>query len=115
MGYPSRGFTTVFNYPEEVDITVETFGMDESCTRVTTQPGLYSLSCDSWLLPDYGLAYQFRELPAKPAATPQTVTVASAGSAAAPNPEPVVHETPEPVIKPALETEIKPEPNHAKV
>jgi hypothetical protein len=115
MGYPSRGFTTVFNYPEEVDITVETFGMDESCTRVTTQPGLYSLSCDSWLLPDYGLAYQFRELPAKPAATPQTVTVASAGSAPAPNPEPVVHETPEPVIKPALETEIKPEPNHAKV
>lgn len=115
MGYPSRGFKTIFNYPEEVEITVETFGMDESRTRKTTQPGLYALSCDSWLLPDYGLAYQFHERTDKPAAAQQTVTVAAAGSAPGPNSEPVVHETPEAAIKTALEPDAKPEPNHVKV
>jgi hypothetical protein len=116
MALPARGFQAIFHYPEDVfEIGVEIFGLDPTSVRVTKQPGIYALTYDSWLLPDHGMAYQFRDLTAKPAAAPPTVAVSSAGSASAPNSEPAVHETAETVIKPALEADAKPEPNHVKV
>jgi hypothetical protein len=68
---PSRGFQAIIRYPEEyLELVTETFGMEDSNKTEKKQPGLYSLTYDSWLLPDYGLSYQFRKVPAKvPAAT----------------------------------------------
>ncbi|HJT66461.1 MAG TPA: hypothetical protein VJ749_08410 [Pyrinomonadaceae bacterium] len=116
MAFPSRGFQALFHYPEDVfEIAVETFGMDPGALRITKQQGIYALTYDSWLLPDHGLAYQFRELTAKPAATPQTVTVPAQESEPALKSEPSTEPAHETAIKPALEADAQPQPNHVKV
>jgi hypothetical protein len=116
MAFPSRGFQALFHYPEDVfEIAVETFGMDPGALRITKQQGIYALTYDSWLLPDHGLAYQFRELTAKPAATPQTVSVPAQESEPALKSEPSTEPAHETAIKPALEADAQPQPNHVKV
>jgi hypothetical protein len=57
----SRGFDVVFHYPHEFEIIVEYLGMDERKQQIINRPGFYSLTYDSWILPDNGLAYQFRQ------------------------------------------------------
>ena len=59
MSLLSKGYEVVFKYPEELELVVEWFGMDKPQPIVVKQTGLYSLNYDSWLLPDFGLAYQF--------------------------------------------------------
>ena len=59
---PAKGVRAVFNYPDdEFDLLVESFGMDPNNKNVVLppQPGLYSVTYDSWLLPECGLAYSF--------------------------------------------------------
>jgi hypothetical protein len=60
MKYPTKGVRAVFNYPEkEFDLLVESFGMDPNNETIVPQPGLYSVTYASWLLPRSGLAYSF--------------------------------------------------------
>jgi len=60
MAYPTKGVRAVFNYPEEeFDVLVESFGMDPNNKTIVRQPGLYSVTYASWLLPKCGLAYSF--------------------------------------------------------
>ena len=116
MALPARGFQAIFHYPEDVfEIGVETFGMDPGSVRVTKQPGIYALTYDSWLLPDHGMAYQFRELTGKAAAAPKAVTVPAQEPEPPLKSEPASEPTRETAIKPALEPDVKPEPNHVKV
>jgi hypothetical protein len=49
--------------------------MEESIKTEKKQPGLYSLTYDSWLLPDHGLSYQFRKVSQAIAAGKPAVTM----------------------------------------
>ena len=75
MSLLTKGYAVVFKYPnDELELEVESFGMDKPQPVVVKQTGLYSLSYESWLLPDSGLAYQFRtiRLSSQPAPVVQT-------------------------------------------
>ena len=61
MTHPSKGITFTINYPTNLSLYVETFGLDESEKEVVESSGYYFVHYDSWVLPDNGLAYQFRK------------------------------------------------------
>ena len=53
MSLLTKGYAVVFKYPnDELELEVESFGMDKPQPVVVKQTGLYSLSYESWLLPD---------------------------------------------------------------
>jgi hypothetical protein len=61
MTHPSKNLTVTINYPSELTVDVNIFGMEENEYHEENRPGLYVLRYDSWLLPNTGLSYHFIE------------------------------------------------------
>lgn len=58
---PSKGLALTIQYPSQLELAVEFFGMGEDeDLDINPQNGLYSMRHSSWVLPDSGLAWQLR-------------------------------------------------------
>lgn len=59
MTHPSKNLSVTINFPPELTIDVNIFGLEETQYHEEKRSGLYVLRYDSWLLPDTGLSYHF--------------------------------------------------------
>lgn len=60
MTRPSNRLMLVFNYPPELEFSIESFGIAADDLEQEAKKGFYSIRYDSWLLPDNGFIFQFR-------------------------------------------------------
>lgn len=67
MTHLSKNVRIVIKFPENQEIQVARFGLNQTGVRLVHEVGIYQCSYDSWILPDTGLAIVF--LPKSPAAT----------------------------------------------
>jgi hypothetical protein len=57
MAHPTRRFSVALGYPKEHLPVVNRFGFDDECAdEQDSNPGIYSLRYDSWLLPESGIS-----------------------------------------------------------
>jgi len=72
MGYPTKNFTLVIKYPEELTIQLKEFVSYPDLVQRTPKKGYFSLSYNMWLLPyQNGVAWHFlKSLPATVSAKP---------------------------------------------
>lgn len=57
---PSKELTVTIDYPAQMELAVQTFGMEDEDLDEKKQDGLYSLHHSSWVLPNSGLVCQLR-------------------------------------------------------
>jgi hypothetical protein len=57
MSHPSKNLTLTVNYPEDFDLEMNAFGIQDDEYHEEKRKGLYVLRYDSWLLPSMGLYY----------------------------------------------------------
>jgi hypothetical protein len=60
MAYPTRGLHLSVKYPEDLNIHLTVFGIDDNdAEKVPDRRGLSMLRYNSWLLPNTGFAFNF--------------------------------------------------------
>ena len=60
MTHPSNRLMLIFNYPPELELSIESFGITPGDLEEESKNGFHSVKYDSWLLPGNGFAFQFR-------------------------------------------------------
>ncbi|HWN09931.1 MAG TPA: hypothetical protein VNO50_11830 [Pyrinomonadaceae bacterium] len=61
MTHPSNRLMMTFTYPADLDFSIESFGIASNDLEQESKDGFHSLKYDSWLLPDNGFIFQFRD------------------------------------------------------
>ncbi len=93
MPLPSDSFSGDISFPADLEIFVDLFGLDESALpgKADLQPenGIYKypIKHDTWLLPDDGFSFHFRQRK-QPVARPAAEPAAPAPEPSAPEPAP---------------------------
>jgi len=59
MAHPTQNFNFTAHFPDNINIHVETFGMDQYTCHEVNEIGVYNLRSDDWVLPYNGIAYNF--------------------------------------------------------
>lgn len=60
MAHPTKRFSLIVHYPADLTTTYQLVGIPRGDVTVTDNPGLLSVTCTTWALPDAGLVVQFR-------------------------------------------------------
>lgn len=60
MTSPSNRLMLIFNYPPELEFSIESFGIEPDDLEEESKKGFHSIKYDSWLLPNNGFIFQFR-------------------------------------------------------
>lgn len=74
MTHPTKRFTFTASFPKDLTLIHELFGnIADSEVNVFLAAGLFSASCDDWVLPGSGLVIQFRPIPIPNGPNPESL------------------------------------------
>jgi hypothetical protein len=62
MADPSNGIKITVRYPNNYNLIVDTFGLEEDEINMINQTGLYTIIYDQWVMPLNGIVYQFKRV-----------------------------------------------------
>jgi len=82
LSLPSRGLSLAIRYPRHLEVSVQTFGMEEEELDIDKKNGFYSMRYKSWVLPTNGYVFQLRA--ARPPQTQKKTDDPITNSTAAP-------------------------------